>query len=119
MTASLYERLGGSEGIIRIASGVVDNHLHNPAIATRYANSNVEKVKHSAATFFIQATGGPEVYEGKDMLSTHRGMNIAATEFMAVLDDCLDALEKNEVGQREQEEVLFALYSMRRDIVLV
>ena len=37
----------------------------------------------------------------------------------AVLDDILDALKKNSIAQREQEEVLFALYSMRREIVLV
>ena len=46
-------------------------------------------------------------------------MNISATEFMAVLDDALNALEKNNVGQREQEEVLYVLYSMRSEIVLV
>jgi hemoglobin len=35
---------------------------------------------------------------------------------MAVLDDALTALQKNAIGQREQEEVLFTLYSMRPDI---
>lgn len=53
------------------------------------------------------------------MLAAHKGMNIAATEFMAALDDALSALEKNNIGQREQEEVLFVLYSMRDQIVLV
>jgi len=28
-------------------------------------------------------------------------------------------MEKNNVGQREQEEVLFVLYSMRKDIMFV
>jgi len=46
-------------------------------------------------------------------------MNISAHEFMAVLDDALEALQKNNIGQREQEEVLYVLYSMRGDIVLV
>ena len=63
------------------------------------------------------ATGGPDVYEGKNMLETHQGMNIDEAEFMAVCDDILDSLDKNQIAQREQEEVLFALYSMRRDIV--
>lgn len=116
---TLFERLGGTEGITRISSDVVDNHLNNPAVATRYADSNIEKVKHGATTFFIQATGGPEVYEGKDMLAVHKGMNISAVEFMAVLDDCMSALEKNNIGQKEQEEVLFALYGLRSQIVLV
>ena len=119
MSASLYERLGGTEGITKIANDVVDKHLVNKIISTRFANSDVSKLKNAAATFFIAGTGGPNVYKGKDMLAAHKGMNIAAGEFIAVLDDALSALEKNNIGQREQEEVLFVLYSMRSQIVLV
>lgn len=61
----------------------------------------------------IAGTGGENVHKGKDTLSVHKGMNISTTEFMAVLDDALSALKKNNIGQREQEEVLFVLYSMR------
>jgi hemoglobin len=38
---------------------------------------------------------------------------------MAVLDDSLKAMAKNNIGQREQEEVLYVLYSMRTDIMHV
>jgi hemoglobin len=120
MEGSLYERLGGSEGITQIASDALDNHLANPRIKSRYEHlDNLEAVRAGAANFFISATGGPDVYEGRNMLETHKGMNIDEAEFMAVVDDILDALEKNSIAQREQEEVLFALYSMRREIVLV
>lgn len=120
MADSLYERLGGSEGITQIASDALDNHLANPRVKARYESvGNLEAVRQGAANFFISATGGPDVYEGKNMLETHKGMNIDEAEFMAVVDDILDALEKNSIEQREQEEVLFALYSMRKEIVLV
>lgn len=117
MTQSLYERLGGSEGITQIANDVVDKHIANKTIAPRFVNTDVAKLKHAAATFFITGTGGPALYEGKDMVSSHKGMNISPAEFMAVLDDALDALTKNGIKQREQEEVLYVLYSMRSHIV--
>jgi hemoglobin len=119
MTESLYERLGGTEGITNLAEILVHTHLANAAISTRYEGKDVDDLINGAATFFISGTGGPDVYKGKDMLATHKGMNISAAEFMAVLDDALIALEKAGVGQREQEEVLFVLHSMRKDIVLV
>jgi len=119
MSSSLYERLGATAGITKIANDVIDNHLKNKLISTRFAKSDVTTLKNAAATFFIAGTGGPDVYKGKDLLAAHKGMNIAASEFMAVLDDALAALEKNKVGQREQEEVLFVLYSMRSQIILV
>ena len=119
MAASLFERLGGIDGITAIANDLVDLHVANPRIAPRYADSDLDKVKHLAATFFIQGSGGPNVYQGKDMLSAHRGMNIDHDEFVAVLDDALQALDKNGVGQREKEEVLAILYGMKGDIVHV
>ena len=119
MTTSLYDRLGGTDGITKIASDLVDIHMANPRIAPRYAGSDIDEVKNGAATFFISGTGGPNVYKGKNMLDTHRGMNIDSGEFLAVLDDALVALEKNAIGQREKEEVLFVLYSMKSEIVFV
>lgn len=116
---SLFERLGGSDAITKIVSDLVDIHLTNSRIAPRFAGSDVSKLKQSATAFFIAGSGGPNNYQGKDMLSAHKGMNIDAEEFLAVLDDALEALERNQVGQREKEEVLYILYSMRRDIIRV
>ena len=115
----LYERLGGTEGITQIASDLVDFHLSNPALAPLFIHSDPKALKKGAATFFISGTGGPQVYEGQNMLNTHKGMNISSHEFLATLDDALNALQKNNVGQREQEEVLYTLYSMKSEIVLV
>lgn len=119
MNDSLYARLGETEGITKIASDLVDIHMKNARISPRFSAGNIEALKNGAATFFIAGTGGPNVYEGKDMLATHKGMNIDSGEFLAVLDDALEALEINGVGQREKEEVLFVLYSMKSDIVFV
>ena len=117
----LYDRLGGTEGITKIASDAVDLHFVNKNIATRFENmkASVEQLKNGAATFFIMGTGGPAVYKGKDMLAAHKGMNATDTEFVEVISDVMQALEKNKIGQREKEEVLFVLFSMRNDIVAV
>lgn len=119
MSQSLFERLGGNKGITAIAHDVIDNHLANSSIANRFAQADIPALKNAAATFFITGTGGENVYKGKDMLAAHKGMNISASEFMAVLDDALAALTKNNIAQREQEEVLYVLYGMRSQIVLV
>jgi hemoglobin len=53
------------------------------------------------------------------MLAAHKGMNISEREYVAVLDDILDALKTNSVAQREQEEFLMIAYSLRADILHV
>ncbi len=117
--SSLYERLGGTEGLTAIASDTVDLHLANPRIAPRYADSDLTAVKNAVTTFFVENSGGPSVYGGKSMLAAHRGMNIDGAEFVAALDDAMAALDKNGIGQREKEEVLFMLYGMKGEVVHV
>jgi len=117
LAETLFDRLGGEDGIKQIASDLIDIHLANPAISKRYADSDVAAVKNGAATFFITGTGGPSVYKGKDMVGTHRGMNISNDEFVAVLDDVIAALQKNNMPQRVQEEVLYIFFSMKNEVV--
>lgn len=117
MTGTLYERLGSTEGIQRIAGDLIDRHFENPQIGRRFARCDRDSLKDVAAKFFISGTGGPNLYEGKDMVSVHRGLNISNDEFVAVLDDAMAALETNKVGQREKEEVLYIFFSMKGEVV--
>ena len=116
---SLYERLGGEENIRKIATTLFDTHAKNPTISSRYIESDRDQVIQLVFEFLCNATGGPQEYTGRDMLTVHRGMNISEQEFMAVLDDILGALQTHGVGQREQEELLLANYNLRGDIVRV
>ena len=116
---SLFERLGSEQGIRAIANDLVDLHTQNPQISARFAGSDLSALKDAAATFFITGTGGPDVYRGEDMLTAHRGMNISDAEFLAVLNDALEALSRNGIGQREQEEALFILYSLKDSVMRV
>ena len=119
-TASLYERLGRREGITRITADLMKNHLANPLVKTRYENSeDLARVERRAVEFFCAGTGGPETYTGQDMVATHRGMNISEQEFMSVIDDAMDALQKNAIDEATRNEVLAVLWSMRKEVVRV
>ena len=117
--ATLYERLGGEEGIHKFACSLFDYHKNNPAISARYADSDRDNVVRLVTEFVCAGTGGPQAYTGKDMLAAHRGMNISEAEYIAVMDDIIAALNDNNVGQREQEEFLMIAYSVRGDILHV
>jgi hemoglobin len=117
MTDTLFSRLGGTEGVTRIASNLVDNHLANPLIAARFAGSDVARLKQMAADFFSLGSGGPQVYTGRDMLSVHKHMNISDNEYMASIDDLMKALTDSGVGDREKSDVLYIFYQLRPDVV--
>ncbi|AXI46319.1 group 1 truncated hemoglobin [Sulfitobacter sp. SK012] len=119
MTDTLYSRLGGTDGIRKIADTLVDNHTTNAAISPRFAGTDLTNLKKMAGDLLITGSGGPEIYSGKDMISAHKHMNISGSEFVAVLDDAVAAMNANSVGQREKEEVLFMLYSLKDQVIEV
>lgn len=114
---TLYDRLGGKEKIAQITEDVWINHVSNPDVATRYANSDAEKVKALVNEFVCWGTGGPVQYSGKDMLEAHRTMNISHREFMAVIDDVMRALDKNNVQTKEKNELLGLLFSLKDQVI--
>jgi len=117
---NLYERLGQKDGITRIVDDVMTNHLANPVVRTRFENiKDLDHARRMAAEFFCAGCGGPDPYTGRDMLATHRGMNISEQEYMAVMDDILGALVKHGIDQATQNEVVAILYSLKREIIRV
>jgi hemoglobin len=117
-TATLYERLGGEEELITIVDEVLEAHMNNPAISARFLPylerpEYVEQVKKHTVNFFCAGAGGPQKYEGRDMTTTHRGMNISAGEYMHVIDDIMGVLEKHGKSEETKKDVLAILYSLK------
>jgi hemoglobin len=97
----------------------VDNHLRNPVVATRFRNTDVAKAKRLATQFFCAGAGGKEAYEGRDMRAAHLGMNINEREYMAVMDDIVEAMKAHKVGPQEISDVVAILYSLKGEILHV
>jgi len=120
MAKSLYQRLGNADGIARIVDDVIANHLNNPIIKTRFENvKDINHLKKMAIEFFCVGSGGPETYTGKDMLTAHKGMNISEQEYLAVMDDIINALDKHNIDDDAKKDVIAILYSLKGDIIRV
>ncbi len=114
---SLFDRMGGAEIAHKVVADAWENHITNPIIKDRFVNSDPAYFKAKVYEIFAASTGGDVKYTGKDMKSTHAGMNINEMEFNAVIDDVLAALDKNGIAQQERNEVLAILWSVRGDVV--
>ena len=118
-SATLYERIGGAKNLRRIASDLVDAHGVNPFIAPRFRAIDQEVAKQHAFEFFCMGSGGPEPYTGRDLREVHTGMNISEQEFLASVDDLMLVLQKNDVGPREQQEVLSIFFSLKGQVLRI
>ena len=56
-------------------------------------------------------------YEGKEMKATHSGMGISNAEFDAAVGDLKASLDKLQIPNKEQKELLAIVESTRPQIV--
>ena len=120
MAVTLYQRLGGAAGIACLVDDVITAHLNNPIVKTRFENiRDMERAKRMAREFFGAGSGGPDPYTGKNMLAAHKGMNISEQEYLAVMDDIVNALTRHNVDAESKVEVIAILYSLKESIIRV
>lgn len=115
----LYERIGGRPTIEAVAEKALANHFANPVIRTRYEHAQMtrEQMIEHAVEFFATGLTGEPTYPGRPLPEAHAGMNITEEEFCAALDDILDALDAQGIGEPERSELLGLLYGMKGEIL--
>lgn len=119
---SIYERLGGHIGIEAIVDDIVHLHMTNPAVKARFLPlkdnpQHFAEVRQHLINFLASGSGGPEKYNGRDMPTAHKGMNISQGEYMNVVDDIMKALDKHNIDEQTKKDVLFIAYSLKSSMV--
>jgi hemoglobin len=119
---SLYERLGGVEGITLIVDDVIEAHMNNPEIKEVFIPykeqpERLASIRQHTIDFFSAGSGGPVEYKGRDMPTTHKGMNINANQYMCVMDDIISVLDEHEIDEESKKDVLFILWSLKGLII--
>ena len=116
-TTSLYDRLGGKPAITAVVDEFVGNVANDVRINSRFATTDIPRLKAYLVDQVCGATGGPCTYTGRDMKTTHTGMRISNADFSALVEDLVAALNTFKVPQKEQSELLGLLGPMQSDIV--
>jgi hemoglobin len=116
---TIYARVGGREGIAKIAKTILRLHHANPVLNRRYghAKKTDAELETLLTELLCSVTGGSETYTGMSMVETHKGMNVHPDEFVEALDDILKALDLNGVSREDQDTILGISYSLKSEIV--
>ena len=114
---SLYDRLGGKPAITAVIEQFVANVANDKRINDRFATTDIPRLKKNLVDQVCTASGGPCLYTGRDMKTTHAGMRITTADFNALVEDLIASLDKFKVPEAEKKELLGILGPMKTDIV--
>lgn len=123
-TPSLYERLGGTYSIATVVDDFIDRIMVDPRLN---ANPLVDEAHHKVppagfkylvTEMVCWASGGPQQYTGRSMADSHDHLGITPSEWDAFLDDFAQTLNKFNVPEAEQGELVAIVQSTYSDIVV-
>lgn len=114
---SLYQRLDGDIGTEALVDDFVNEVVEDDRINHFFANTDLDDFKSMLRAQICQASGGPCLYEGADMREAHEGLGIQEADFNALVEDLIVTLNKFDVPEEDQNELLSLLGPMQGDIV--
>jgi len=120
VSQTLYTRLGGYDAIAAVASDLVSRLQSDPQLGRFWQHRGTDGIRRELQlliNFLCAATGGPLLYTGRDMLTTHRGMRISESDWTIFLGHAAKTLEKFQVPATEQGEVVAFVLGLKGEIV--
>jgi hemoglobin len=116
----LYKRIGGYDAI----AAIIDDLFALLRADSRFARFGAgrsldsrQRAQQLTIDFVSSASGGPCPYLGRDLRTSHAGLQITPSEWEASLELTRRALRNQAVGLREQSEFLALFEQYKDDIV--
>ena len=117
---SLYERLGGYDGITAFASDLLPRLQRDSQLGRFWENRGDDGVaaeKQLLIDYICASAGGPIPYTGRNMKTTHVGMKINESDWDVFLGHAGATMMVLHVPERECTDVVGFVLSLKDDIV--
>ena len=116
---ALFRDLGGQAGIDRIVGDFVPRLATDARLGEFFKRANQEHLKEMLAQLVCRISGGGCVYTGLSMKQAHQDIDVARSDFNALVEALQAAMDAQGVPFATQNRLLARLAPLHRDIVNV
>ncbi len=117
---TLYKRLGGYDAVAAVADDFIGRLATDKQLGkflTGLSEDSKKRLRQLIVDQFCAVTGGPCLYVGRDMKTSHKGLGISESDWDVAAKHLVATLNKFKVGKKEQDELIAAVTSLKADIV--
>ena len=117
---TLYKRLGGYDAIAAVTDEFITRLATDAQLGkffAGHATDSKQRIRQHVVDFLCVATGGPCVYKGRDMKTSHAGLGITKSDWDRGVMHLVATLDRFKVPMKEKEELLGAASGLMKDIV--
>ncbi len=113
---SLYERVGGEDGIERLVNIFYSKVLADEKLAGFFSNTSIDRLKNMQKEFFSVALGGPIEYSDMDLSRSHQGRGIRVMHFKGFVDHLIETLSEFDLSDDDINQVITEINTYVTDI---
>jgi len=119
-TPRLYKRLGGYDEIAAVSDDFIgrlgaDKQLGRFLVGL--STDSQKRLRQLVVDQLCEATGGPCIYIGRSMKTSHAGLGITESDWDLTVKHLVASLDKFKVPEKEKNELLAIASSLKPDIV--
>ena len=113
---SLYLQLGERAGIANIVKNLLYLIVDDERINEQFKGMDVAEFHRNLTDQLCELSGGPCEYSGREMRELRAAMGITDTQFNALVENLILAMEKNHVPTAAQNRLIKQLLPLYPDI---
>ena len=113
---SLYQQLGEREGIANVVEDLLYLIVEDERINQQFKGMDVAQFHRNLTDQLCELSGGPCAYTGREMRELHSDMAITNTQFNALAENLILAMEQNDIPTGAQNRLIKQLLPLYPDI---
>ena len=113
---SLYQQLGEREGIANVVEDLLYLIVEDERINQQFKGMDVAQFHRNLTDQLCELSGGPCAYTGREMRELHSDMAITDTQFNALAENLILAMEENDIPTGAQNRLIKRLLPLYPDI---
>ena len=113
----LYQALGQRAGIQRIVEGMLLNVAKDQRIVEHFKKVDITRLRDKLTEHLCVEAGGPCKYTGDTLAEAHKGLNLTRSDFNALVEDLIDAMDAEGVSVPNQNRLIARLAPVRGEVI--
>ncbi|WP_095094151.1 group 1 truncated hemoglobin [Pseudomonas sp. Irchel 3A5] len=114
---SLYQGLGQRAGIQRIVEGMLIIAVKDERIGEHFKKIDIVRLRDKLVEQLCVEAGGPCKYTGDTMAESHKGQNLTRSDFNALVEDLIKAMDAEGISVPNQNRLIARLAPMRGEVI--
>lgn len=114
---TLYDRLGGQEGIRAVVDDFYDRLLADDELGPLFEDADMETLRETQTDFLCEAAGGPETYDAAPVRGAHLHVPFTPELIQRAIDLLYESLEAFDVPESDADAVVEAIAAYETDLL--